>query len=197
MRTDPGRFFQKEQRAQSSAESIGRTGTLVGLMEIPGTVQILPKGFANSPHYHPAAEGFWMVLSGEVRFYGNDSNFLGEFGPMEGVLIPRNGRYWFAQAGEEEAHLLQVRGDANDGSKSRVDVGEVHANYGKKRIHRLADTTAPTATEEIKTFFNIEFSLLDFRAALMEAGPPLTYPALKPIPGRREEVPAFLLRPAR
>ncbi|MCH8916471.1 MAG: cupin domain-containing protein [Proteobacteria bacterium] len=104
-----------------------------------GTVQILPKGFSNSLHYHPASEGFWMVLSGEVRFYGNDSNFLGEFGPMEGVLIPRNGRYWFAQAGDEEAHLLQVRGNAKDGSKNRVDVGEVHAGYGKKRIHNLPD----------------------------------------------------------
>ena len=104
-----------------------------------GTVQVLPKGFSNTLHYHPAAEGFWMVLSGEVRFYGNDSNFLGEFGPMEGVLIPRNGRYWFAQSGKEEAHLLQVRGSAKDGSKSRVDVGEVHANYGKSRIHGLPD----------------------------------------------------------
>ena len=102
-----------------------------------GTVQILPKGFANSLHYHPAAEGFWMVLSGQVRFYGHDSQFLGEFGPFGGVLIPRNGRYWFAQAGDEETHLLQIRGDANDGSKSRVDVGEVHANYGKSKIYDI------------------------------------------------------------
>jgi len=102
-----------------------------------GTVQILPKGFANSLHYHPAAEGFWMVLSGQVRFYGHDSQFLGEFGPLGGVLIPRNGRYWFSQAGDEEAHLLQIRGDANDGSKSRVDVGEVHAKYGKSKIYDL------------------------------------------------------------
>ena len=102
-----------------------------------GTVQILPKGFANSLHYHPAAEGFWMVLSGKVRFYGHDSQFLGEFGPMGGVLIPRNGRYWFTQEGDEEAHLLQIRGDANDGSKSRVDVVEAHANYGKSKIYDL------------------------------------------------------------
>ncbi|MCZ6446928.1 MAG: cupin domain-containing protein [Alphaproteobacteria bacterium] len=104
-----------------------------------GSVEILPKGFANSLHYHPASEGFWMVLSGQARFYGHDSKPLGEFGPLEGVLIPRNGRYWFAQAGDEETHLLQVRGDANDGSKGRVDVGEVHANYGKKRIYDLPD----------------------------------------------------------
>ena len=104
-----------------------------------GTVQMLPKGFSNSPHYHPAAEGFWMVLSGQVRFYGNDSKFMGEFGPLEGVLIPRNGRYWFEQAGEAETHLLQVRGAANDGSKNRVDLGEVHANYGKNVMYGLHD----------------------------------------------------------
>jgi mannose-6-phosphate isomerase-like protein (cupin superfamily) len=100
-----------------------------------GTVQILPKGFSNTLHYHPAAEGFWMVLSGGVRFYGTDGRFMGEFGPMQGVLVPRNGRYWFHQFGEEEAHLLQVKGNSNDGSQNRVDVDEVHAEYGKKRMY--------------------------------------------------------------
>ena len=80
-----------------------------------------------------------MVLSGCARFYGKDDRLLGEFGPLEGVFIPRNGRYWFAQVGEDETHLLQVRGDANDGAKRRVDVGEVHANYGKNRIYELPD----------------------------------------------------------
>jgi mannose-6-phosphate isomerase-like protein (cupin superfamily) len=93
-----------------------------------GTVQILPKEFSNTLHYHPAAEGFWMVLSGNVRFYGPDARFLGEFGPMEGVLIPRNGRYWFHTFGGEEAHLLQVKGNANDGSKDRVDIDEALAD---------------------------------------------------------------------
>ncbi|MDX1483662.1 MAG: cupin domain-containing protein [Alphaproteobacteria bacterium] len=105
-----------------------------------GTVQILPVGFSNTLHYHPAAEGFWMVLSGLVRFYGDDGHFLGEFGPMQGVLIPRNGRYWFHQCGDEEAHLLQVRGSANDGSRNRVDLDEVHALYGKKRMYGVSKT---------------------------------------------------------
>lgn len=105
-----------------------------------GTVQILPKGFANSLHYHPAAEGFWMVLSGRIRFYyGEDHRFLGDFGPMSGVLIPRNGRYWFEQCGGEETHLLQVQGNANDGSAKRVDVGDAHAAYGKRMMFGLAE----------------------------------------------------------
>lgn len=105
-----------------------------------GTVQILPKGFANSLHYHPAAEGFWLVLSGRMRFYyGEDHKFLGDFGPMSGVLIPRNGRYWFEQSGGEETHLLQVTGYANDGSRKRVDVGTPHAAYGKKAMFGASD----------------------------------------------------------
>lgn len=92
-----------------------------------GTVQVLPKGFSNTLHYHPAAEGFWMVLKGCVKFYGNDARFLGEFGPLQGVLIPRNGRYWFHQFGDEEALLLQIKGKANDGSKNRVDIDETLA----------------------------------------------------------------------
>lgn len=97
-----------------------------------GTVQILPRGFSNTLHYHPAAEGFWMVLSGHVRFYGPDARFLGEFGPLEGVLIPRNGRYWFHQFGDEEAHLLQVKGNANDRSRNRVDIDEAHPSLRRK-----------------------------------------------------------------
>ena len=102
-----------------------------------GTVQILPKGFSNTLHYHPAAEGFWMVLSGGVRFYGKDARFLGEFGPLEGVLVPRNGRYWFHQFGDKEAHLLQVKGNANDGSKNRVDVDEIHTEDTKQQIYSV------------------------------------------------------------
>lgn len=107
---------------------------------IRGTVQILPKGFTNSLHYHPAAEGFWLVLSGRMRFYtGEDHKFLGDFGPMSGVLIPRNGRYWFEQHGAEETHLLQVTGYANDGSAKRVDIGPAHAGYGKKAMYGVSE----------------------------------------------------------
>lgn len=102
-----------------------------------GTVQVLPKGFANSLHYHPAYEGFWMVVRGRVRFYGADDAVIGEFGPLEGVFIPRNGRYRFSQVGEEEAHLLQLRGDAREGANRRVDIGERHAAYGKSTIHEI------------------------------------------------------------
>jgi mannose-6-phosphate isomerase-like protein (cupin superfamily) len=102
-----------------------------------GTVQVLPKGFANNLHYHPAYEGAWMVVGGRVNFYGVGETLLGEFGPMEGVFIPRNGRYWFAQVGDEPARLLQLRGDSREGANKRVDVDPLHAAYGKSRTHEV------------------------------------------------------------
>lgn len=99
-----------------------------------GTLQTLPEGFANNLHYHPAYEGFWMVVEGRVRFHGANDRVIGEFGPMEGVFIPRNGRYWFTRVSKETARLLQVRGDAREGANKRVDVEQQHAAYGKSIV---------------------------------------------------------------
>ena len=109
-----------------------------------GTLQTLPEGFANNLHYHPAYEGFWMVVEGRVRFHGAGERVIGEFGPMEGVFIPRNGRYWFTRVSEGPARLLQVRGDAREGANKRVDVETQHADYGKSIvIERTEDEGSP------------------------------------------------------
>lgn len=72
------------------------------------TVQIIPEGGDNVLHYHPGADGFWMVLQGRVRFYGPEGIF-GEYGQHEGILMPRNARYWFESADTDtELHLLYV-----------------------------------------------------------------------------------------
>lgn len=101
--------------------------------------QTLPVGFENSLHYHPLYEGIWMVLSGRVRFFGAEKNVIAECGALEGVFIPRNGRYWFAQVGEDPAQVLQILGNARDGSKKRVDIGERHAAYGTKALLDLPE----------------------------------------------------------
>lgn len=76
---------------------------------IRGVVQIVKKnGGENNLHYHTNSDSFWMVLKGRVRFYGPDNKLIGEFGPHEGTSTPRYSRYWFENAGEEDAELLQV-----------------------------------------------------------------------------------------
>jgi mannose-6-phosphate isomerase-like protein (cupin superfamily) len=47
------------------------------------------------------------VLSGRARFYTTDDELLGDFGPMEGVVIPRGYPYWFESASDEPLELLQ------------------------------------------------------------------------------------------
>ncbi len=97
---------------------------------IRGTVQILPKGEDNNLHYHPHFEGFWMVLKGRVRFYGPDG-LIGDYGAMEGIFIPRNGRYWFENQEDEDLYLLQVAGTDGKKGNNRVDVEPPRPQYGK------------------------------------------------------------------
>jgi mannose-6-phosphate isomerase-like protein (cupin superfamily) len=74
-----------------------------------GVVQVVKKnGGENNLHYHTNSDSFWMVLKGRVRFYGPGDKLIGEFGPHEGTVTPRYSRYWFENAGEEDAELLQV-----------------------------------------------------------------------------------------
>ena len=77
---------------------------------VSSEVQIVPEGGENNLHYHTGEDGFWMVLRGRVRFHGPDGP-TGEYGPMEGVLMPRNARYWFeAVECGEELQILHVAG---------------------------------------------------------------------------------------
>ena len=75
---------------------------------IVSNVQVISKGGENRLHSHPHLDGFWMVLRGKARFHGEGDKVLGELGPMEGIMVPRNFKYWFEAAGDEPLHLLQV-----------------------------------------------------------------------------------------
>jgi mannose-6-phosphate isomerase-like protein (cupin superfamily) len=70
-------------------------------------VQLVKEGGENNLHSHAHVDGFWFVLSGRARFYTTDDELLGDFGPLEGVVIPRGYPYWFESAGDEPLELLQ------------------------------------------------------------------------------------------
>jgi mannose-6-phosphate isomerase-like protein (cupin superfamily) len=91
-------------------------------------VQMIPKGGDINMHYHPSKDGFWMVIHGKATFYApgdkpGEEIVVGEFGPMEGVCMPRNSRYWFESTGNEELHILQMAISNGQKTTSRVDVG--------------------------------------------------------------------------
>ena len=83
---------------------------LAGTNSCRASIQILQEGGENNLHYHPNMDLIYMVLKGRIRFYGAGDKLIGDYGPMEGVLLPENSRYWFESVGKEEAHLLQVAG---------------------------------------------------------------------------------------
>ena len=83
---------------------------LAGTDSCRASVQILIKGGDNNLHYHPNMDLIYMVLQGQIEFYGPGDKLIGVFGQHEGLMLPENSRYWFRSIGEEEAHLLQIAG---------------------------------------------------------------------------------------
>ena len=108
----------------------GRDGgkTIVSLGQtdvVRGLVQIVKKGEGdNNLHLHTGMDSIWFVLKGRVKFYGEDDVELGEYGPQEGLIMPRNNVYWFASTGDEDLELLQCVGYDRDVKNERVDVAE-------------------------------------------------------------------------
>jgi mannose-6-phosphate isomerase-like protein (cupin superfamily) len=71
-------------------------------------VQVIREGGENSLHSHSAMDGFWFVLQGRARFYGEGDKLIAEIGRHEGVFVPRNAPYWFESAGDEVLELMEV-----------------------------------------------------------------------------------------
>jgi mannose-6-phosphate isomerase-like protein (cupin superfamily) len=59
-------------------------------------------------HSHTAMDGFWFVLRGRARFYGDNDVLVADLGEHEGIFIPRNTKYWFEAGDCEQLELLQV-----------------------------------------------------------------------------------------
>lgn len=115
----PQKFAYGKPAGQTSGKGI------VSLCQtdiIRGAVQVVREGGDNNLHSHTGMDGFWMVLSGRVRFYGPGDEVLGEFGRHEGIVMPRGAQYWFESCGDEELELLQVVAFDRDVKNERVDV---------------------------------------------------------------------------
>jgi len=72
------------------------------------SVQIIKEGGEQELHSHGGMDGFWFVLRGSARFYGEGDLVLATLQAHEGIFIPRNFLYWFEAVGEEPLELLQV-----------------------------------------------------------------------------------------
>ncbi|MBT3793539.1 MAG: hypothetical protein HN658_07830 [Rhodospirillales bacterium] len=76
---------------------------------LQGLVQVIKSGGENNLHFHEGMDTYWMVLKGRAAFYGPGDTLIAEYGPMEGLMMPREARYWFAKASDDEdLELLQI-----------------------------------------------------------------------------------------
>ena len=82
-----------------------------------GHIQVIKEGGENNLHYHSKVDGMFTVLSGRIKFYGPGDEVIAECGPLEGVIIPRNARYWFDNVGEGDAELMLVQGFHEPGAE--------------------------------------------------------------------------------
>ena len=84
-------------------------------------MQLVREGGENKLHSHTASDGFFMVLQGNVKFYGEGDVLVAELGPHEGAVMPRGFKYWFESSGTETLQLLHVA--AKDPRVDDVRVG--------------------------------------------------------------------------
>jgi mannose-6-phosphate isomerase-like protein (cupin superfamily) len=59
-------------------------------------------------HHHTDGDATWVVLGGEVTFYGEGDQVLAKAGPREAVLIPRNTMYWFTNSGTAPLEMFRI-----------------------------------------------------------------------------------------
>ena len=71
-------------------------------------MQLVREGGENKLHSHTASDGFFMVLQGNVKFYGEGDVLVAELGPHEGAVMPHGFKYWFESSGTETLQLLHV-----------------------------------------------------------------------------------------
>jgi mannose-6-phosphate isomerase-like protein (cupin superfamily) len=98
----PFRYVKPAFDGPKKLIKIARTDHLIGI------IQVLKKGGETNLHSHHHVDGFWMVISGSIRFYGDGGVSLGDFGPLQGIVVPRDAQYSFENVSGEDAELLQL-----------------------------------------------------------------------------------------
>lgn len=135
------KYVRPEMRTKKTFVKLARTDRMMAY------VQVLSSGGENNLHSHGHLDGFWMVLKGRARFYGDGDKLLGDLGPHEGILLPRNFRYWFESASPEPLELLQIEAadipmpedrqileDRKDHSAQKVRIGSSDIAFVDGRI---------------------------------------------------------------
>ena len=96
-------------------------------VRLPGTeffkadVQKVGKGGETNLHSHSGNDGFWFVLAGRARFYGEAEEPIAELGPNEGAVVHHGTPYWFEAVGDEPLEILHIATRTNAKQDKRID----------------------------------------------------------------------------
>ena len=108
-------------------------------------VQVIGQGGENNLHTHRASDGFWMVLEGQARFYGEGDEIVADLGPLEGVHIPRGFPYWFESSGSTPLEIVHVSASVlGHEGPDRVDLAELKLTQSDKEY--VDGSSAPPAS---------------------------------------------------
>ena len=143
------------------------TPAMIGLMEITShrsVESLLPPGHTtvgyevHVRHLAPTAPGHTIVVTSRVtEVKGNKLHFevecregdklLADLGPHDGILLPRNFKYWFESSSDETLELLQVEAadismpedhqvieDRKDHSAQKVRIGSRDIAFVDARV---------------------------------------------------------------
>jgi len=131
----PQSFDYKPPESFGTGKAIVNLGTS-GLLR--GAVQVVRKGKGdNNLHIHTGMDGFYMVLSGEVTFYGPGDELIGVFGEGQGLTIPHGNAYWFANTGEDDLEILQVVTWAPGIDGRRIDINPPKGDVAPEKSERF------------------------------------------------------------
>jgi len=103
-----------------------------------GAVQVVKKGAGdNNLHIHTGMDGIYMVLKGEVTFYGPDEEVIGVYGENQGLTMPHGNAYWFANTGDGDLEILQVVAWAPGIDDKRIDVNPPKGDVAPEKSEKF------------------------------------------------------------
>ncbi len=117
---------------------LGRTDRLVA------DVQVVTEGGETNLHSHGHLDGFWYVLKGRAKFYGEDNVLLGDLGPNQGILLPRGSKYLFVSDSAEPLEILQVE-VSDKPFRTQEELMADRTDYTPSSGYGAADVQAATA----------------------------------------------------
>ena len=99
-------------------------GGVLGL----GVQVVKADGGETNLHAHAATESVWLVLKGRARFYDTEDHLFGEYGPLEGIGIPRAAPYWFEGApGDEDLEIAHITVTNKNAQNHRLNFSPLRA----------------------------------------------------------------------